>query len=79
LQAKFSKRRVLLDLTLKLNNMKIKLNKGLKLSTESLSKLQESQMAKVKGGLIVERGTSGPRCTCRRNSCQGNDVTTTAN
>jgi natural product precursor len=49
--------------------MKIKLNKGLKLSTESLSKLQESQMAKVKGGLIAEPGTRGPKCTCRRNSC----------
>ena len=55
--------------------MKIKLNKGLKLSTESLSKLQESQMANVKGGLAPP-GTSGPRCTCRRNSCQGNDALT---
>jgi hypothetical protein len=53
--------------------MKIKLNKGLKLSTESLSKLQEGQMATVKGGVA---GTSGPRCTCRRNSCQGNDTLT---
>ena len=42
------------------------------MSTESLSKLQESQMATVKGGLATP-GTSGPRCTCRRNSCQGND------
>jgi hypothetical protein len=52
--------------------MKIKLNKGLKLSTESLSKLQEGQMATVKGGLA---GTSGPKCTCRRNSCNGDAVT----
>ena len=51
--------------------MKIKLNKGLKLSTESLSKLQESQMANVKGG-SAEPGSSGPRCTCRRNSCMSN-------
>ena len=55
--------------------MKIKLNKGLKLSTESLSKLQESQMANVKGGSAIP-GSSGPRCTCRRNSCDGNDALT---
>jgi hypothetical protein len=40
--------------------MKIKLNKGLKLSTESLSKLQESQMAKVKGGLKIEDAAYPP-------------------
>lgn len=44
--------------------MKIKLNKGLKLTKESLSKLQDNQMANVKG-----QGTSGPQCTCRRQSC----------
>ena len=48
--------------------MKIKLNKGLALTKESLTKLEDSQMANVKG-----QGTSGPRCTCRRNSCNGND------
>lgn len=58
--------------------MKIKLNKGLKLSTESLSKLQESQMANLKGGSATP-GTSGPRCTCRRNSCNSNDDALTAN
>ena len=48
--------------------MKIKLNKGLQLTKESLTRLEDSQMASVKG-----KGTSGPRCTCRRNSCYGND------
>lgn len=60
--------------------MKIKLNAGLKLDKQSLSKLQDSQMANLKGGkstaedpIVITPGTSGPRCTCRRNSCQGND------
>ena len=48
--------------------MKIKLNNGLQLTKESLTKLEDSQMASVKG-----QGSSGPRCTCRRNSCSGND------
>ena len=53
--------------------MKIKLNKELKLSTESLSKLQESQMANVKGGSAIP-GISGPRYSCRKNTCIGNDA-----
>jgi hypothetical protein len=56
--------------------MKIKLNKGLQLTKESLTRLEDSQMASVKGQGI--RGTSGPRCTCRRNSCNGNDDVITA-
>ena len=48
--------------------MKIKLNNGLQLTKDSLTKLEDSQMASVKG-----QGSSGPRCTCRRNSCNGND------
>ena len=47
--------------------MKIKLNKGLQLTKESLTRLEDSQMANVKGGLIP--GSSGPQCTCNRKSC----------
>ena len=47
--------------------MKIKLNKGLQLTKESLTKLEDSQMASVKG-----QGSSGPKCTCRRDSCKNN-------
>ena len=50
--------------------MKIKLNKGLQLTKESLSKLQENQMSHVKGGKLFS--SSGPKCTCRDNSCNGN-------
>ena len=46
---------------------KIKITKGFSLNKESLSKLQDTQMSSIKG-----RGTSGPRCTCNRNSCSGN-------
>jgi natural product precursor len=53
--------------------MKIKLSNGLNLSKESLAKLQESQMAHIKGGGVVLGSSSGPRCTCKKNSCQGND------
>jgi len=48
--------------------MKIKLNKGLQLTKESLTRLEDSQMASVKG-----QGSSGPRCTCNRQTCNGND------
>ena len=48
--------------------MKIKLNKGLQLTKESLTRLEDSQMASVKG-----QGSSGPRCTCRRNSCHNHE------
>ncbi len=46
---------------------KIKLTKGLQLDKESLSRLQDSQMSSIKG-----QGTSGPRCTCRKQSCYNN-------
>ena len=52
--------------------MKIKLNKGLSLSKESLAKLQEDQMAHVKGGKLFS--SSGPNCTCRDNSCKDNAI-----
>ena len=50
---------------------KIKLTKALQLNKESLSKLQESQMAAVKGGKVFS--SSGPKCTCRDNSCNGSE------
>lgn len=50
---------------------KIKLKKGLKLDKETLSKLQESQMAAVKGGKVFS--SSGPVCTCRDGSCNGTE------
>jgi natural product precursor len=46
--------------------MKIKLKKALKLSTDSIAKLQESQMATVKGGTgDALESSSGPKCTCK--------------
>ncbi|MGG8495313.1 class I lanthipeptide [Tenacibaculum sp. TC6] len=50
---------------------KIKLTRALQLNKESLSKLQESQMAAVKGGKVFS--SSGPKCTCRDNSCNGSE------
>ena len=49
----------------------IKLTNGLALNKSVLSKLQDTQMSSIKG-----RGTSGPRCTCNRNSCSGNQLDT---
>ncbi|WP_299677164.1 class I lanthipeptide [uncultured Dokdonia sp.] len=46
--------------------MKIKLNKGLQISKETLLQLEDSQMINIKG-----QGSSGPKCTCRRHSCGG--------
>ncbi|HFK5587312.1 rSAM-modified peptide [Elizabethkingia anophelis] len=44
---------------------KIKLSTPLKLNKDSVSKLQESQMASVKGGKVTGVfGSSGPVCTC---------------
>ena len=43
---------------------KIKLEKGLQLNKEILTKLEDSQMASIKG-----QGSSGPKCTCNKNSC----------
>ena len=49
--------------------MKIKLNKELKLTKKSLSKLQENQLSQVKGGKLFS--SSGASCTCRDASCNG--------
>jgi hypothetical protein len=46
---------------------KIKLNKGLNLNKESITKLQESQMFHLKGGIMGENSTSG---SCGVISCQ---------
>ena len=43
---------------------KIKLEKGLQLNKEILTKLEDSQMASIKG-----QGSSAPKCTCNKNSC----------
>jgi len=43
---------------------KITLNKELKLTKDSIAKLQESQMAAIKGGTDPVDGSSGPKCTC---------------
>jgi natural product precursor len=46
--------------------MKIKLKKALKLNKEEITKLQESQLATVKGGLgSLDESSSGPNCTCK--------------
>ena len=52
--------------------MKIKLNKGLNLTKESLAKLQENQMGHVKGGKLFS--SSGASCTCRDDSCKDNAI-----
>ena len=46
-----------------LNKMKIKLTKGLTLNKEAITKLQEAQMSKVKGGI------NPPVQSCRHISC----------
>jgi natural product precursor len=46
--------------------MKIKLKKALKLNKEEITKLQESQLATIKGGLgNSDESSSGPVCTCK--------------
>ncbi|WP_367868487.1 class I lanthipeptide [Pedobacter sp. WC2423] len=50
---------------------KIQLAKALKLTKESLTKLQESQMLSIKGGTAALFNSSGPKCTCGRHSCVG--------
>jgi len=44
---------------------KIVLKKGLNLTKEALVKLEESQMASVKG----QGSSSGANCTCKKHSC----------
>ncbi len=46
---------------------KIKLNKGLQLNKKVVSKLQEEQLANVKGGALPPAGSCGIA------SCNGND------
>jgi natural product precursor len=49
--------------------MKIQLKKALKLNKEEITKLQESQLATIKGGTgeVGDPGesSSGPNCTCK--------------
>lgn len=47
--------------------MKIKLKKVLKLNKEEIAKLQDSQLATVKGGTNTDPidSSSGPKCTCK--------------
>lgn len=49
---------------------KIKLSNGLNVNKEALTKLQESQMAKILAG-TGEPGesSSGASCSCKDNSC----------
>ena len=50
--------------------MKIKLNKGLQLTKESLTRLEDIQIASVKGG--QRQKTIGARCSsCVKHSCGG--------
>ncbi|HFK5587313.1 rSAM-modified peptide [Elizabethkingia anophelis] len=55
---------------------KIKLSTPLKLNKDSVSKLQESQMASVKGGKVAGAfGSSGPACTCSNGvTCKPNTL-----
>lgn len=46
---------------------KIKLNKGLNLNKETITKLQEAQIAHFKGGIMGENSTGG---SCGVVSCQ---------
>lgn len=43
---------------------KLNLKNRLSLNKETLIKLNDAQMSSVKG-----QGSSGPKCTCNRNSC----------
>ena len=49
---------------------KIKLTKGLAFNKEAISKLNEDQLSKVKGGGASSRGDA---CSCCRNSCNASD------
>jgi len=56
---------------------KIKLNKGLKLNKESITKLQESQLSNFKGGNMVVGVTCGNgSCieSCNKNSCKAKAI-----
>ncbi|MFE3872168.1 class I lanthipeptide [Flavobacterium sp. ZS1P70] len=51
--------------------MKIKLSKGLSLNKETVSKLQESQMAHIKGGNVIEDSWSCVAGTCNASCNKG--------
>ena len=57
--------------------MKIALKKTLKLNKDSIAKLQESQMATVKGGFSqFNESSSGPNCTCKNgDTCKAQEPT----
>ena len=50
---------------------KIELKKGLAISKETISKLQESQMASIRGGQGASRSCNNASCaqSCNTNSC----------
>ena len=50
---------------------KIELKKGLAISKETISKLQESQMASIRGGQGASRSCNTASCnrSCNRDSC----------
>lgn len=60
--------------------MKIVLKKALKLNKEDITKLQESQMATVKGGTSeFAASSSGPKCTCKNGTTCGAEEPTVPN
>jgi hypothetical protein len=57
-------------------NPKIKLTKSLQFDKEVISKLQEKQMENIVGGIKAAGdvdSSSGANCSCRDNSCKGED------
>jgi hypothetical protein len=56
---------------------KIKLNKGLRLNKEAITKLQESQLSNFKGGIVIDDGISCANGSCI-NSCNKNSCKTKA-
>jgi hypothetical protein len=50
---------------------KIKLNKGLKLNKEAITKLQETQMSHFKGGVMIGDSISCLNFTCNTSCNEG--------
>lgn len=50
---------------------KIKLNKGLKLNREVITKLQESQLSSFKGGVMIDDSISCLNFTCNTSCNEG--------
>lgn len=51
---------------------KIHLKKGLTFNKEAISKLNDDQISKIKGGnqdAITDRSSDGNNCSCCKNSC----------